>query len=132
MAETTADYLRAWARGLYPLEAGVELLCRSFYGRFALATCPWVVWQDTYDEPRQGVWVDADLLHEAATTGPYSGGERRVLLIVASLLSSECQVALVSVLPGLDRHHLDLVLAAIAHASGSHEQGAPSLYPWPQ
>ena len=29
MTTTTADALRAWAKGIYPSEAGVELLIRS-------------------------------------------------------------------------------------------------------
>ncbi len=54
-------------------------------------------------------------------------------------------VALHDALPGLDRRNADLVLAAVAHAAGTHEHrdviagGAlgnddgslPSLHPWP-
>ena len=35
------DQLRAWAKGIYSLEA-TELLIRGFGGRFADPGCPWV------------------------------------------------------------------------------------------
>lgn len=34
------EALRAWARGLYPLQAANELLIRSHYGRFAATSNP--------------------------------------------------------------------------------------------
>ncbi|MCB0912482.1 MAG: hypothetical protein KDB60_12785 [Propionibacteriaceae bacterium] len=40
--DVVADGLRAWARGIYPLEAAVELLIRSCGGRFASSGMPWV------------------------------------------------------------------------------------------
>ena len=82
-----------------------------------------------------------------------SGGEARLLRIAASLLGGD-PVLLYEAVPGLDREHVQLVLAAIAHANGSHEHSGPpmpdpdgryrtsdgtrmsfarlgSLYPWP-
>lgn len=135
-----AEQLRAWARGLYPTEAGVELLVRAFDGQLARRGLSWVVEQD------ERAYVDADALAASVESGAWSGGERRVLTIVASLLDDERTVSLNDVLPGLDRPHLELVLAAVAHAAGSHEQngltydddGRPaafpklaSAYPWP-
>lgn len=82
-----------------------------------------------------------------------SGGETRLLRVAASLLDGT-PVDLYENLAGLDRDHITLVLAAIAHAAGSHEhsgdpvpdpaggftvngvrmsfQRLPSLFPWPQ
>lgn len=140
MTNTTTDKataLRAWAKGNYPLEAAVELLIRVFGGR--LLTGPWI------GETENGqIWFDVDGVDEA---GYLSGRELRVLDIAASLASNERRVALTDVLPGLDRHALELVLAADAHAGGSHEHSnividheagvaenrgrLPSLYPWP-
>ncbi|MGV0111748.1 hypothetical protein [Arthrobacter sp. CP30] len=51
-----------------------------------------------------------------------SGDERRFMLLVASLGDGGALVDLGDVIPGLDRDVLSLVLAAVAHAGGSHEQ----------
>ena len=56
------DRLRARARGSLPLTAAVELLIRSFDGRFAAASQPWI-----RVEPTGAVWLDDQYL--AATTG---------------------------------------------------------------
>lgn len=128
--------VRAWARGVYAWEAGVELLIHS--GQLGNPASPWI----NHDGAR--LWIDAiELMRHA---GVKSGGERRVIRIAVSLLEGP-PVELAEVLPGLDREHLSLVLAAVAHAGGSHEiseteftsDGTPSgstrlgaLYPWPQ
>lgn len=131
-----AAALRRWAEGVYPTEAAAELIIRAWNGR--LLAGPWI---------RTGasgwVWFDGTRIAEA---GYLSGGERRVLAIACSLVcGEETAVSLNDVLPGLDRDALALVLAAIAHAGGSHEHSeirfennayagthrlAP-LYPWP-
>lgn len=75
-----------------------------------------------------------------------SGGEQRVLRIAASLAAG-APVNLGDTLLGLDRDVMDLVLAAMAHANGSHDHPLiisdhgccpvrligllPSLHPWP-
>lgn len=130
--------LRAWASGLHPLEAAVELLIRAWDGR--LLHGPWIVVE--VDGLDTQVWFDPTPIAEATM----SGGERRVLEIAGSLASPEYPIALTDTVSGLDRHALDLVLAAIAHAGGSHDQAdmivdpdtgkasftpRPSLYPWP-
>lgn len=51
-----------------------------------------------------------------APSSPASSGELRVLRIAYCLARGVLQ----ETVPGLDRHHTDLVLAAIAHANGSH------------
>ena len=143
MTETTnrAEGLRAWAAGMYTLAAAAELLIH--YGS-PLLNGPWV----EYDPDRERYWFNTVTVAEEA--GYLSGGERRVLDIAASLASDERPIALGDAVSGLDRKPLELVLAAIAHAAGSHEHSAAvtkegadgvprmvridrlgSLYPWP-
>lgn len=135
-----AGGLRAWAQGSYPLEAAAELLIRALHGR--LLAGPWVV----YDEDSGRHWFDVEQVTDA---GFLSGGELRLLTLAASLAddTGENTVSLNHVVLGLDRANLDLVLAAIAHAGGSHEDTAVqidrnagtvqrigqhhSLHPWP-
>lgn len=121
---THADDLRAWARGSYDLEAATELLIRAFNGRYARPGTPWV------KEESGRPWIDFDSIPDHL--GGSSGGERRFLLLVASL-ASDVQVALGEAVSGLDGQHLDLVLAGIAHAGGSHQHSdrLGSLHPWP-
>lgn len=136
-----AEGLRAWAKGMYTLTAAAELLIRC---GSPLLSGPWV----EYDPERDRYWFNTETVAEEA--GYLSGGERRVLDIAASLANDDRLVALGDVVSGLDRKHLELVLAAIAHAAGSHEHSVPvtewndegvprllrfdrpgSLYPWP-
>ena len=94
-------------------------------------------------ESTHRTYIDVDVL--ADSMGVCSGGEQRVARIAASLLGGS-PVRLDDDIPGLDRPSLDLVLAALAHANGSHEHsgfardetGHPTgivklqtLYPWP-
>jgi len=133
--------LRLWAKGLHPLEAAIELLVRAFNGRFAGPGNPWI---QECDQPGWW-WLDVTQLVDDQIDH-LSGGEQRLLRIVASLAGGD-PVTLSENIPGLDRELLDLVLAAIAHAGGSHEHpdiraghgrgvavltGPPSsLHPWP-
>lgn len=109
------DGLRRWARGAYAEEAAVELLVRSFEGRFASTGYEWV---RACDAPGW-FWLDGETLRDA--TCHLSGGKRRVLAVVGALVSGPALVDLADVTSGLDRPHLALVLAALAHAGGSHE-----------
>ena len=68
--------------------------------------------------------------------------------MLAASLAEDVPVVLGDLVPGLDRENLDLVLAAIAHAGGSHQHAnisvhedgtvtrgkglLDSLHPWPQ
>ena len=133
--------LRSWAKGLYPLEAAVEILLRAFDGRFATPGNPRI---QPCDQPGWW-WLDVPRLAQDEI-GHLSGGEQRLLRIIASLAGGE-PVSLAENVPGLDRELTDLVLAAIAHANGSHEHTysridhalgvafpngrLPSLHPWP-
>lgn len=109
----TAVGLREWARGMYATEAAVELLLRSFHGRFADAGQPWIRHRPG------GFWLDCDALREFS--GALSGGEQRVLAVVRALACDEPLADLSFVLSGVDRDNLALILAAFSHASGSHE-----------
>lgn len=145
MNDTIADRaegLRAWGDGMYTTSAAAELLIR--YGP-PLLTGPWV----EYDPSGERYWFNTDAVDEA---GYLSGGEVRMLEIAASIAADRHPVALGDAVSGIDREHLHLVLAAIAHAAGSHEHSQivwvddpkaangtraarferlPSAYPWP-
>ncbi|MFF2347684.1 ABC transporter ATP-binding protein [Pseudarthrobacter sp. NPDC058119] len=141
-----ADDLRAWARGMYTTEAATELLLKAFGGKFAAPGNPWVHTSTEPEGPNQvRAWIDFAAVPEEV--GPLSGGERRFLMLAASL-AEDVPVVLGDLVSGLDRENLDLVLAAIAHAGGSHqhsdvrfnEDGSmslgkgylDSLHPWPR
>jgi hypothetical protein len=134
------EALRAWAKGVYTCEAATELLIRGFGGRFIKPGNPWI----GYDPIYKNWWIDFAVIPEES--GALSGGERRFLQIVASI-GGEVPVELGDCL-SMDREYLKLVLAAISHASGSHQDSGlrvsddgtrmirdPSLtgalYPWP-
>ncbi|GAA3630995.1 hypothetical protein [Microlunatus ginsengisoli] len=107
--------LRSHARGDYAQEAGVELLVRAFGGRFTDQGWPWI---QAGDRPGW-YWVDADAI--LANWGVLSGGECRVLAVAAALVGYGPLDELGATLSGLDRRNLELVLAAMAHAGGSHQ-----------
>jgi len=113
--------LRAWAKGNYGMEAAVELLIRGSNGRFADPGCPWV------HPTTSGHWIDFDAI--PAQIGALSGGEQRFLQIAAALNDGDTTVNLGRCLAGLDRQHVHLVLAAVAHASGTHEQEEIAFQP---
>ena len=108
--------LRGWARGAYGDEAAVELLIRSFGGRFALPSWSWISPRDRPGE----YWLDAGSINYA--TGELSGGEQRVLAVVAALASNQpLERNLAEVMSGVDRDHQALILAALSLAGGSHQ-----------
>lgn len=131
--------VRAWAKGIYPLEAGAELLCRTQWaGR--LDRGGWVEWSDNprrmYAHPRAGEF----LVH----AGYLSGGERRQLTVIASFLGQLASdgsttalddyppydLQMYEALPGVDQSFIRLVQSAVGHAAGLHEHGGNPL-PWP-
>lgn len=130
------DQLRAWAKGTYTTEAATELLIRVFGGRFADPSNAWI------HPTNHGYWIDFDGVSD--NIGVLSDGEQRLLRIAASIGSSDVLVNLSDDISGLDRQTLHLVLAALAHAAGSHEHSdvivdvngrasfikESSLYPW--
>ncbi len=122
--QTKVEAMREQAAGLLCDEAAVELLIRT-----GLA--------DRVDD------LDPDRLLTAAE--PWSGGQRRIAALAASLLGGP-PAHLSEVLPGLDRATVAVVLAAVAHAAGAHTVGVelgtyadgqpglvevPPVCPWP-
>ena len=105
------EQLRAWAQGLYSLEAATELLIRAFGGRFVQPEWPWI------HSTAHGYWIDFATI--PVQIGGLSGGERRLLRIAASMGCSEASINLSDSLSGLDHPRLQLVLTAVAHAAGS-------------
>jgi hypothetical protein len=113
------DALRAGACGIHPLEAGTSLLidCGSwlhrddFTSRFITASIS------------DGVTLLATIDWETAVTAlhagelPASGGERRMILLAASIAGGTL-VSLNDALPGIDRRNASLVVGAVAHAAG--------------
>jgi len=122
---------------MYTTEAATELLIRARNGTFAAIDRPWIKPAD------HAHWIDFPAITEHLDG--QSGGEQRLLRIAASLGSDEATpVKLGDVLSGLDRPTLRLVLAAVAHAGGSHQHSSlvidrngratiirqPSLFMW--
>ncbi|MGK3708622.1 hypothetical protein [Arthrobacter sp. IK3] len=105
------DRLRGWARGSHSDEAGVELLIRAYGGRFARHTQPWMRTSD------DGTYVDVDWSAIPDYIGGLSSGERRYLLLAASIAGGT-EVNIESTFPRLDSQDQDLVIAALQHAAG--------------
>lgn len=98
---THADDLRAWARGMYATEAATELLLRAFGGKFAAPGNPWIHTSTEAEGPGQvRAWIDFASIPDEV--GPLSGGERRFLMLAASLAEDVPAVS-GDVVPGLDR-----------------------------
>lgn len=107
------DGLRDWARGMYPIEAATELLIRA---GFADAGRPWI---GPCDPPSQRWWVDFETVAAQAADGPWSGGERRLLALAASIAGEHSPgFTLGDALPGIDQATAALVLRAMIHATG--------------
>ncbi len=113
--------LRVCARGLYPLEASIELLIShgSFLHRNDF--CHRFVHYGT--NIVDGTTVLAEINWPAAVIAldngdlPCSGGEQRILRIAASLANG-IPVDLRDCLTGLDHHNIQRVIAAVLHAFG--------------
>lgn len=111
------DSLRRWACGMHTTEGATELLIRAGNGTFVSIERPWIKLTD------HGYWIDFAAITEHL--GTVSGGEQRLLRIAASIGSDDAApVRLGDVLSGLDRPTLRLVLAAVAHAGGSHQHSS--------
>jgi hypothetical protein len=110
--------LRACAAGLYPLEAGTELLISNgtflhrddFTGKF-------IDHGISDGTPMAAIAWDAAIT--ALSTGglPCSGGERRILQLSASLAAG-IPVDLRDSITGLDDDNAALLITAILHATG--------------
>ena len=115
------DALRNGARGIHPLEAGTGLLidCGSWLHRDDF-TSRFITAGTSISD---GVTLLAATDWEAAVTAlhagelPASGGERRMLLLAASIAGG-IPVSLYDTLPGIDRRNASLVVGAVSHAAG--------------
>ena len=128
MSEEFERTLRDWANGQLTCEAATELLIRTGLAEQGL---PWV-------EPDG--WIDFEKI--ADNVGTLSGEQQRILRIAASIFGAQ-EITLGDHITGIDRIHLELVLAAIAHAHGeasdivTHPGGGVSFgklgqaFPWP-
>lgn len=120
MTDATTAALRACAAGLYPDEAGVELLIS--HGGF-LHRSDFTSFVDTFTSFSDGVTpmaqINWDAMHGALHDGqlPVCGGERRILQL-ASSIAAGFPVCLRDTLPGLDNRNVQLVITAIRHAAG--------------
>jgi hypothetical protein len=115
------EALRACARGIHPLEAGAGLLidCGSWLHREDF-TSRFITVDTSISD---GVTLLASTDWEAAVAAlhagelPASGGERRMLLLAASIADG-IPVSLYDTLPGIDRRNASLTVSAVAHAAG--------------
>ena len=118
--------LRACAAGLYPLEAGTELLISN--GTFLHRddfTARFITCGTSGGTPMAA--IDWEAAITALDTGglPCSGGERRILQLSASLAAGT-PVSLRDAVTGLDDANTALFVTAIGHASGKRPQNSGS------
>jgi hypothetical protein len=118
--EELTDKLRAEAEGVYPSEAAVELVVRA-------RLLPKLLGFVEVDPDGLYAWIDWAAVSAALSDGQLglSGGERRLIGVAASL-GAGAPVSLGD-LPGLDERYSLLVLQAIAHSFGWHEQHCTAL-----
>ena len=120
--------LRACARGIYPGEAGVDLL---------ISHASWLDREDFQDQfihtgisITDGVTAMAEIDWPAAVSAldarelPCSGGEERMLRLAASLAGGT-PVSLRDTLTGIDHRNIELVITAVLHTSG--QRPAPEI-----
>jgi len=116
--------LRAHAAGLYPDEAGTELLIR--HGGI-LHRDDFARYVHTGTSINDGTtlmaWIDWDAALSALHDGqiPLCSGEQRILQLAASIAEG-VPVSLRTAVPGLDNRNLKLLITAIRHAAGQHLQ----------
>jgi len=123
LIDVESALLRA-AVGDYAVEAAVLLLANSghWLPRLQAAGLISIALDGEVDDgPWAAVqWGDLDrALRTGAITG--TGGQLRLLRVAASLADGQ-PVDLSDLTAGVDRAELTLVLAALAHGAGSHEQ----------
>ena len=114
-----AGQLRAWARGIYPDEAAVELLIsHATFLRRADFTSRFISTSASGDGLAAIDWAAAITALDASL--PCSGGEQRMLRLAASL-GDGTPVNLRDALTGIDDHGIQLVVQAVLHAAGQRK-----------
>src|SRR5258708_7093964 len=113
-----AGQLRAWARGIYPDEAAVELLIghATFLHR-ADFTSRFITTPASSDGTPLAVIDWPAAITALGASLPCSGGEQRMLRLAASLAGG-IPVDLRDALTAIDDHNNKLVITAVLHASG--------------
>lgn len=140
MPTTHHEQLREAAAGQNPRMAATELLIRAAGGRFADPGNPWVVLDGIFGKH----WIDFRQIPD--NIGALSGGERRMLMLAASIADVGVEVNVGDLLAGLDLEILELVLAAVAYSGGGSSphprvidngdgtvslKMMPNPFPWP-
>jgi hypothetical protein len=123
-ADDLTAALRACASGLYPLEAGTELLISN--GTFLHRddfTSKFIHHDASDGTPMAAIDWDAAVTALASGGIPCSGGERRVLLLSASLAGGT-PVDLRDAVTGLDHDNTARLLVAIRHAAGKRSENS--------
>jgi hypothetical protein len=112
------DALRACAAGLYSLEAGTELLISNgTFLRRGDFTTRFITRGTSGGTPMAAIDWDAAITALNSSDLPCSGGERRILLLSASLAAGT-PVSLRDTVTGLDHDNTTRLLTAIRHATG--------------
>ena len=110
--------LRACAAGLYPLEAGTELLISNgTFLRRGDFTTRFITRGTSGGTPMAAFDWDAAITALNSGDLPCSGGERRILQLSASLAAGT-PVSLRDTVTGIDDANIVLLVTAIGHASG--------------
>jgi len=113
-----ADQLRAWARGTYPDEAGVELfISHATFLHRADFTSRFIATTTSSDGTSLAAIDWPAAITALGASLPCSGGEQRMLRLAASLAGG-IPVNLRDALTGIDDHNINLVITAVMHASG--------------
>lgn len=126
--ERLAAALRACATGIYPVEAGVALLIAN--GTFLRRddfTTRFIEHGTSGATPMAAIDWKAAITALHAGELPCSGGERRILLLSASIAGG-IPVDLRDTVTGLDNDNITLLLSAIQHASGKRPGNSMYYY----
>ncbi len=124
-ADDLTTALRACAAGLYPLEAGVALLAGNgtFLRRDDFTSRFITTGTSISDGTTLMAAIDWDAAISALHAGelPCSGGERRVLMLSASLAGG-IPVDLRDAITSLDDNNIARLVTAVLHASGKRPE----------